>query len=67
MIFASWGSEGDAAVRCLARGLGWKTAWPLAKTCTLNMDMIGRSEEVPEFGGRRFNGLADCGAERQQR
>jgi Zn-dependent M28 family amino/carboxypeptidase len=60
VIFASWGSE----ERCCGPLLGaWAwvedEAWPLAKTvATLNMDMIGRSEEVPEYGGRRFNGLA---------
>jgi Zn-dependent M28 family amino/carboxypeptidase len=33
--------------------------WPLEKTVAmLNMDMIGRSEEVPEGGGGRFRGLA---------
>lgn len=61
VIFASWGSE----ERCCGPLLGaWAwveddAAWPLAKTvATLNMDMIGRSEEVPEVGGnRRFNGL----------
>jgi Zn-dependent M28 family amino/carboxypeptidase len=32
--------------------------WPLDKTvAVLNMDMIGRSEEVPEGGGQRFTGL----------
>ena len=60
VIFASWGSE----ERCCGPLLGaWAwvedQAWPLDKTvATLNMDMIGRSEEVPEYGNRRFNGLA---------
>lgn len=61
VIFASWGSE----ERCCGPLLGaWAwvedQGWPLDKTvATLNMDMIGRSEEVPELGGgRRFNGLA---------
>ena len=61
VIFASWGSE----ERCCGPLLGawaWvedESAWPLAKTvAALNMDMIGRSEEVPESAGRRFNGLA---------
>ncbi len=61
VIFASWGSE----ERCCGPLLGaWAwveddSTWPLAKTvATLNMDMIGRSEEVPEGAGRRFNGLA---------
>jgi Zn-dependent M28 family amino/carboxypeptidase len=26
--------------------------------CVLNMDMVGRNEEVPEGGGRRFRGLS---------
>jgi len=60
VIFASWGSE----ERCCGPLLGaWAwvedQVWPLAKTTSvLNMDMIGRSEEVPASGGPRFNGLA---------
>jgi Zn-dependent M28 family amino/carboxypeptidase len=61
VIFASWGSE----ERCCGPLLGaWAWVedppWPLDRTvATLNMDMIGRSEEVPERGGgRRFAGLA---------
>ncbi|MBL8175921.1 MAG: M28 family peptidase [Bryobacterales bacterium] len=60
VIFASWGSE----ERCCGPLLGaWAwvedQVWPLAKTvAVLNMDMIGRSEEVPPGGGSRFNGLA---------
>lgn len=60
VIFASWGSE----ERCCGPLLGaWAwvedQVWPLAKTvAVLNMDMIGRSEEVPPSGGSRFNGLA---------
>jgi hypothetical protein len=60
VIFAAWGSE----ERCCGPLLGaWAwvehPAWPLAKTvAVLNMDMIGRSEEVPVNGGPRFNGLA---------
>ncbi|MBI4905913.1 MAG: M28 family peptidase [Acidobacteria bacterium] len=59
IIFASWGSE----ERCCGPLLGawaWieNPLWPLHKTvAALNMDMIGRSEEVPESGGPRFNGL----------
>lgn len=59
VIFASWGSE----ERCCGPLLGaWAwvedQVWPLAKTvAVLNMDMIGRSEEVPANGGSRFNGL----------
>ncbi|MFN0170642.1 MAG: M28 family peptidase [Bryobacteraceae bacterium] len=60
VIFVAWGSE----ERCCGPLLGawaWneKPRWPLDKTvAVLNMDMIGRSEEVPETGGGRFNGLA---------
>jgi hypothetical protein len=56
VLFAAWNSE--------ERGLlgAWAYAEaplvPLSKTvATLNMDMIGRNEEVPEGGGRRFRGL----------
>lgn len=59
VIFAAWGSE----ERCCGPLLGawaWirQPLWPLAKTAAvLNMDMIGRSEEVPDYGGPRFRGL----------
>jgi hypothetical protein len=59
VIFAVWGSE----ERCCGPLLGswaWveRPLWPLDKTvAALNMDMIGRSEEVPEGGGPRFRGL----------
>jgi hypothetical protein len=57
VLFAAWNSE--------ERGLfgAWaytqKPIYPLAKTvAVLNMDMIGRNEEVPEGGGgNRFRGL----------
>jgi hypothetical protein len=60
VVFAAWGSE----ERCCGPLLGawfWTQFpwWPLEKTvAVLNMDMIGRSEEVPEGGGSRFRGLA---------
>ncbi|HZO53884.1 MAG TPA: M28 family peptidase [Bryobacteraceae bacterium] len=56
VIFALWGSE----ERGLLGSYAWlhHPLWPLEKTiAALNMDMIGRSEEVPENGGRRFYGL----------
>lgn len=59
IIFAVWGSE----ERCCGPLLGswaWmeRPLWPLDKTvASLNMDMIGRSEEVPEGAGARFKGL----------
>jgi Zn-dependent M28 family amino/carboxypeptidase len=56
VLFAAWNSE--------ERGLlgAWAyTEQPLAPLSTiaavLNMDMIGRNEEVPVGGGARFNGL----------
>lgn len=56
VLFAAWNSE--------ERGLlgAWayteKPLFPLARTvAVLNMDMIGRNEEVPEAGGGRFRGL----------
>jgi hypothetical protein len=56
VLFAAWNSE--------ERGLlgAWAyTEQPLAPLNTiaavLNMDMIGRNEEVPAGGGNRFNGL----------
>jgi peptidase M28-like protein len=56
VLFAAWNSE--------ERGLlgAWAyTEAPLAPlssiAAVLNMDMIGRNEEVPEGGGPRFNGL----------
>jgi len=56
IIFADWNSE--------ERGLlgAWayteNPIFPLSKTvAVLNMDMIGRNEEVPEGGGNRFRGL----------
>lgn len=57
ILFAAWNSE--------ERGLLGAWAYteqplaPLAKTvAVLNMDMIGRNEEVQEGGGNRFRGLA---------
>jgi Zn-dependent M28 family amino/carboxypeptidase len=56
VLFAAWNSE--------ERGLFGAWAYtenpirPLAQTvAVLNMDMIGRNEEVPEGGGGRFRGL----------
>ncbi|MEP7366674.1 MAG: M28 family peptidase [Acidobacteriota bacterium] len=56
VIFALWGSE----ERGLLGSYAWLNhpLWPLDKTvAALNMDMIGRNEEVPENGGRRFYGM----------
>jgi hypothetical protein len=56
ILFAAWNAE--------ERGLfgAWaytrEPAVPLARTvAVLNMDMIGRNEEVPASGGGRFRGL----------
>lgn len=56
VIFALWDAE--------ERGLlgAWyytlRPLFPLERTvATLNLDMIGRNEEVPAVGGRRFRGL----------
>jgi len=56
VLFAAWNSE--------ERGLlgAWAyTEQPLAPltsiAAVLNMDMVGRNEEVPVGGGARFNGL----------
>jgi Zn-dependent M28 family amino/carboxypeptidase len=56
VIFAAWASE----ERGLLGAWAWteNPLWPLDRTvAVLNMDMIGRNEEVPENGGPRFNGL----------
>lgn len=56
VLFAAWNSE--------ERGLLGAWAYtedplnPLDRTvAVLNMDMVGRNEEVPDGGGRRFRGL----------
>ncbi len=56
VLFAAWNSE--------ERGLlgAWayteRPIYPLARTvAVLNMDMLGRNEEVPVGGGGRFRGL----------
>jgi hypothetical protein len=65
VLFAAWNSE--------ERGLLGAWAYteqpivPLARTVALlNMDMIGRNEEVPIGGGARFRGLAVQTAESNQ-
>ena len=56
VLFAAW----DAEERGLL-GAWYHTERPYAPlenvVAVLNMDMIGRNEEVPEDGGRRFRGL----------
>jgi hypothetical protein len=65
ILFAAWSSE--------ERGLLGAWAYteqpliPLAQTvAVLNMDMVGRNEEVPVGGGRRFRGLDVQTAESNQ-
>jgi len=63
VLLACWGSEERGPL------LGsWayteNPLWPLERTvAVLNMDMIGRNEEVPVGGGPRFNGLEEQTAE----
>ncbi|MCA9737263.1 MAG: M28 family peptidase [Gemmatimonadetes bacterium] len=62
VLFAVW----DAEERGLLGAWYYTTAprFPLTATvANLNMDMIGRNEEVPEDGGGRFNGLEPQSAE----
>lgn len=62
VLFAAW----DAEER-LMLGSWYYTQhprFPMKSTvAVLNMDMIGRNEEVPEDGGRRFRGLTPQTAE----
>ena len=56
VLFACWGRKN--ADRCWARGAHRAATFPLASTvAVLNMDMVGRNEEVQVGGGPRFNGL----------
>lgn len=56
VLFAAWNSEERGLFGAWAYTL--KPTYPLANTvAVLNMDMIGRNEEVPEGGGGRFRGL----------
>jgi hypothetical protein len=57
VLFACWGSEERGP---LLGSWAYTDApvWPLERTvAVLNMDMIGRNEEVPVGGGGRFTGL----------
>jgi hypothetical protein len=56
VLFAAWDSEEVGLLGAWAYTESPLT--PLDKTvAVLNMDMIGRNQEVPEGGGRRFRGL----------
>ncbi len=57
VLFACWGSE-ERGPLLGAWGYTERPTFPLDRTvAVLNMDMIGRNEEVPVGGGGRFNGL----------
>jgi hypothetical protein len=56
ILFAAWNSEESGLLGAWAYTESPLT--PLNKTvAVLNMDMIGRNQEVPEGGGRRFRGF----------
>jgi len=62
ILFAAWNSEEQGALGSWAYTLA--PLQPLAQTvAVLNMDMIGRNEEIPPAGGPRFRGLAPQTAE----
>ena len=57
VLFACWGSE-ERGPLLGAWGYTEQPTFALARTvAVLNMDMVGRNEEVPLGGGARFNGL----------
>lgn len=57
VLFACWGSE-ERGPLLGAWAYTENPTFPLARTvAVLNMDMIGRNEEVQVGGGPRFNGL----------
>jgi len=57
VMFAAWGSE-ERGPLLGAWAYTENPTFPLARTvAVLNMDMIGRNEEVQVGGGPRFNGL----------
>jgi Zn-dependent M28 family amino/carboxypeptidase len=62
VLFAAWDAEESGLLGAWA--YTERPLTPLAKTvAVLNMDMIGRNQEVPENGGRRFRGLEPQTAE----
>lgn len=57
VLFAAWGSE-ERGPLLGAWAYTENPTFPLGQTvAVLNMDMIGRNEEVQVGGGQRFNGL----------
>ena len=62
ILLAAWNSEEQGSLGSWAYTLA--PLQPLAQTvAVLNMDMIGRSEEIPAGGGARFRGLEPQTAE----
>ncbi len=62
VLLAAWNSEEQGLLGAWAYTEA--PLHPLARTvAVLNMDMIGRDEEVPEIGGIRFRGLDPQSAE----
>ena len=62
ILLAAWNSEEQGLLGAWAYTEA--PLHPLARTvAVLNMDMIGRDEEVPEIGGIRFRGLEPQSAE----
>ena len=62
ILLAAWNSEEQGSLGAWAYTLA--PLQPLAQTvAVLNMDMIGRNEEIPPAGGPRFRGLAPQTAE----
>ena len=62
ILFAAWNSEEQGLLGAWAYTQA--PLHPLAQTvAVLNMDMIGRDEEIPAAGGPRFRGLAPQTAE----
>ena len=62
ILLAAWNSEEQGLLGAWAYTEA--PLHPLARTvAVLNMDMIGRDEEVPAVGGARFRGLAPQSAE----
>jgi len=62
ILFAAWNSEEQGLLGAWAYTLA--PLHPLAQTvAVLNMDMIGRNEEIPVSGGFRFRGLTPQTAE----
>ena len=56
ILFAAWNSEEQGLLGAWAYTL--EPLHPLSQTiAVLNMDMIGRNEEIPAAGGPRFRGL----------